>query len=293
MPPDRRSPAGVTMKEAALFLSLVFASSVAGAQQYFADITYCQANGLDLQMDMARDDAFSGPRPTVIFVHGGGWYDGTKEDYTSAALFFASSGYVAFTLSYRLTSLPTEFDDPYAVGAQYPDPVEDVGCALDHILTNAEQYAVDQSRVAFFGDSAGAHLALLTAYRDTRIAAVVAWYTPTQLLKLYQTSAEADRIVRFLGGTPAQVGAARYSEASPVSYVGEDSQPTLVIQGTADTIVPPAQARLLQQALAPFSRVSRFIYIQGADHGLAGYRIQALQKSIDFLNRLFEPLESR
>jgi len=275
------------MKTAALFIGLLFATSVAGAQEYFPNITYCVANGLELQMDMARDDAFSGPRPTVIFVHGGGWYDGTKEDYTSEALYFAGSGYVAFTISYRLTSLPTEFDDPYAVGAQYPDAPDDVACALDHILTNADQYAVDTSRVAFFGDSAGAHLALLIAYRDPRIAAVVAWYTPTQLLKLYQTSIEADKIVRFLGGTPAQVGAALYNEASPLTYVGENSQPTLVIQGTADTIVPPAQARLLQQALAPFSRASRFIYIPGADHGFPGYRTQALQKSIDFLNRLF------
>ena len=277
------------MERTALFLVILFAASGAEAQDYFPNITYCQVNGLDLQMDMARDDAFSGPRPTVIFIHGGGWFDRTREDWSSEAMLLASYGYVAFTISYRLTSLPDEFDDPYAVGAQYPDAPNDVTCAVDHVLTNADAYQVDPSRLALFGESTGGHLALLTAYRDSRIAAVVSWYGPTELIRAYRTSIEADKIVRFLGGTPAQVGPALYKEASPLTHVGENSPPTLVIQGTTDLIVPVAQARLLERTLAPFSPASRFIYIQGVGHGFPGYRDQSMQKSIDYLNRLFTP----
>jgi acetyl esterase/lipase len=279
------------MKRVALFVMLLLAGSGAGAQDYFPNITYCQVNGLDLQMDMARNDAFSGPRPTVIFIHGGGWFERTKEDWSNEAMELANEGYVAFTIAFRLTSLPDEFDDPYAVGAQYPDAPNDVACAVDHVLANADSYRVDSSRLALWGESTGAHLGLLHAYRDPRIAAVVVWYGPTQMRKLYQTSIEADKVVRFLGGTPAQVGAAVYREASPLTYVAEDSPPTLVIQGTTDLIVPPSQARLLEQALAPFPRFDRFIYIQGVGHGFPGYRDQSLQTSIDFLNRLFAPQE--
>jgi acetyl esterase/lipase len=243
-------------------------------------------------MDMASNDAFPGPRPAVIFVHRGGWYEGTKEEYTDEAMLLASHGYVAFTISYRLTSLPEEFDDPYAVGAQYPAAPDDVACAADHVFANAAGYGVDPGRVAMFGESAGAHLALLTAYRDPRIAAVVSWYGPTHMSKLYRTSDEAERVSRFMGGSPLQVGGELYDEASPLSYVGSSSPSTLVVQGTADTTVPVEQSRLLQQALAPLSRSSRFIYIPGAGHGVAGFRAQAMQRSIDFLDHLLAPEET-
>jgi hypothetical protein len=35
-------------------------------------ITYCEVDGFNLEMDMAWDDALSGPRPTVIVIHRGG-----------------------------------------------------------------------------------------------------------------------------------------------------------------------------------------------------------------------------
>ena len=114
------------MKNKALFFTLLCAGSVASAQDYVANITYCEVNGLELQMDMATNDAFAPPRPTVIFIHRGGWFDGTKELYTNEVKLFANAGYTAFTIGYRLTSLPTEFDDPYAVGAVYPDAPNDV-----------------------------------------------------------------------------------------------------------------------------------------------------------------------
>ena len=118
---------------------------------------------------------------------------------------------------------------------------------------------------------------------------MVSWYGPTELIRAYRTSIEADNIARFLGGTPSEVGAGLYKEASPLTYVGENSPPTLVIQGTTDLIVPVAQARLLERTLAPFSPASRFIYIQGVGHGIPGYRDQSMQRSIDYLNRLFAP----
>ena len=257
-----------------------------GDDDYVSDIVYCQVGGLDLKMDMARDFAFTGPRPAVILVHGGGWFDGTKEDFTDEAVALADNGYVAFTISYRLTSASSEFDDPYAVGAQYPDAPDDVNCAINHIVDNADVYDLDSNRIAIFGSSAGGHLALLAAYRSSDVAAVVGWFAPTEMLELYQTSIESDRVATFMGGTPSDVGEAVYAEASPLTYVSATSPPTLVIQGTADTTVPVEQAQLLEQALVPLSPESVFIYISGGEHGLPGHRDEALQESINFLNNV-------
>jgi acetyl esterase/lipase len=255
-----------------------------GDEDYVADIVYCQVDGLDLKMDMATDPAFTGPLPAVIMVHGGGWFDGTKEDFTDEAEALADNGYVAFTISYRLTSTPSEFDDPYAVGAQYPDAPDDVNCAINHIVDNAAVYDLDSNRIAIFGSSAGGHLALLAAYRSSHIAAVVGWFAPTDMLELYQTSVESDRIARFMGGTPSDAGEAVYAEASPLTYVSATSPRTLIVQGTDDTTVPVEQAQLLEQALAPLSPDSVFIYIAGGTHGLPSHREEALQETINFLN---------
>src|SRR6185312_4667320 len=121
--------------------ALLLAGSAAQADvQVVEGITYCEVDGLNLEMDMAWDDVIPGPRPTVIFIHGGGWFNGTRELYSDEAVIFAQDGYTAFTISYRLTSLPNAFDDPYAVGAQYPDPIDDVKCAVNHIFDNAAFY---------------------------------------------------------------------------------------------------------------------------------------------------------
>jgi acetyl esterase/lipase len=255
-----------------------------GDDERVPGIVYCQAGGLDLEMDMARDAAFTGPRPAVIMVHGGGWFDGTREDFRSEAEALADNGYVAFTISYRLTSLPSEFDDPYAVGAQYPDAPNDVNCAVDHVFDNADTYDVDPNRIAIFGSSAGGQLALLTAYRNPHVTAAVGWFAPTDMSELHRTSVESDRVARFMGGTPSEVGEDLYAEASPLSYVSADSPPTLVIQGTADTTVPVEQAQLLEQALAPLSPESVFIYIVDGEHGLPGHRGEAMQETINFLS---------
>ena len=253
-------------------------------EDYVSDIVYCQVDGLDLKMDKAKDSSFTGLRPAVIMVHGGGWFEGTKEDYISEAETLADNGYVAFTISYRLTSLPSEFADAYAVGAQYPDAPDDVNCAVNHIFDNAATYDVDRDRIAIFGGSAGGHLAFLTAYRNSHITAVIGWFGPTEMLELYQTSIERDRIAAFMGGTPSEVGEALYVEASPLTYVGANSPPTLAIQGTEDTTVPVEQAQLLEQALEPLSPESVFIYIPGGVHGLPGQREEALQETINFLS---------
>src|SRR5262245_28763041 len=50
----------------------------ANDEDYVSNIVYCQADGLDLEMDKATNSSFSGLRPAVILVHGGGWFDGHK-----------------------------------------------------------------------------------------------------------------------------------------------------------------------------------------------------------------------
>jgi acetyl esterase/lipase len=85
--------------------------------------------------------------PTVVWVHGGGWLSGSKED---AAVYYQSLAKEGFTV------IPIDYT--IAPAGQYPLPVEQVNDALAYIVTNAERFHVDKDRIFIAGDSAGAQI---------------------------------------------------------------------------------------------------------------------------------------
>lgn len=213
-----------------------------------------------LRLDRYAQAATGGARPAIVVVHGGSWRAGDKGETnlsnTEWSRAFASRGYVVYDVQYRL-----------APAAQHPVPMNDVLCALAHVRTQAVADGVDPERVVLIGRSAGAHLALLAAYRAREtpcgrpagVAGVVALYGPTDLIAGYEIPADPDLIdgrsaLRdLLGGTPEQVRD-RYLDASPQTWVA-GAVPTLLFHGVADQIVYPRHsddlARKLREAGVP------------------------------------------
>jgi len=94
----------------------------------------------------------SGPRPLIVFVHGGAWVGGDKSDSTGAAKIrhYTEAGYHLASINYRL--LP-EVD--------IEDQARDVAAAIGALVANAGPMDIDPQRVVLMGHSAGAHLAAL------------------------------------------------------------------------------------------------------------------------------------
>ena len=93
--------------------------------------------------------------PTVLLVHGGGWFTGDRSDFgLSGVLPYIAHGFNVVTIGYRL-----------ADEGVYPDPVDDVCKALDQILDRAEEYRIDKTRLAMQAGSAGTVIAALAALR--------------------------------------------------------------------------------------------------------------------------------
>ena len=93
--------------------------------------------------------------PTLILVHGGGWFTGDRSDFgLSGVLPYIAHGFNVVTIGYRL-----------ADEGVYPDPVDDVCKALDQILDRAEEYRIDKTRLAMQAGSAGTVIAALAALR--------------------------------------------------------------------------------------------------------------------------------
>jgi acetyl esterase/lipase len=124
-----------------------------------------------------------------IYLHGSAWYFLDKDLGTRP--FFrhlAAQGHVIMDVAYRL-----------APETDMMGMVHDVKLAIVWMKDNADNYRVNPNKIVLGGGSAGAHLALLTAYtasnlqftpvelqgKDINVNAVVSLYGPTDLEAMY------------------------------------------------------------------------------------------------------------
>ena len=206
----------------------------------FKSIEYKNANGKLLQLDIYRPKELNEKAPLLVFIHGGGWRSGKRQDYLVYLLDYAEKGFVTATVSYRLKK-----------DSIYPAAVEDILDAVDFLYQNANTYGYDTSRVALVGGSAGAHLAMLAGYgwenpQRHKVKAVVDIYGPVDLTTPYgQTQF---MVTDFIGHSYSEKPEL-YWEASPARYLKEDLPPTLILQGTSDNLLPPSQSDTLHVRL--------------------------------------------
>jgi acetyl esterase/lipase len=225
--------------------------------EHLKDIEYKNVEGKSLQLDIFRPDNLEKPAPLLVFIHGGSWKGGKRLDYQMYLVDFAKRGYVTATVSYRLIR-----------DACYPASAEDVTDAIDWLHEHGGEYGYDPSRMAVIGGSAGGHLALLAAYgwkqgSEGKVKAVVDIYGPADLTTEY---ARNHRLVTdFLAGK-YEDSPELFRHASPVTYAGSNSPPTLILQGSADRLVPASQSDSLHKKLIDLGVPCEYHRLPGWPH---------------------------
>jgi acetyl esterase/lipase len=232
------------------------------------NITYVIANNYESKLDVYWRRDVEQAQPTVIFIHGGGWVNGTKESRTPALEPWLAMGWNVVNVEYRLASV-----------SRAPAAVEDCLCALKWVGQNATKYHIDTSRLVVTGESAGGHLALTTGMipesagldRECpgaalpKVAAIVDWYGITDVADLLQGSNMKTYAVQWLGSQTDRDEIAR--RVSPLTYVRQDLPPVFIIHGDADPTVPYQHGVRLHQALDEAKVKNVLFTVPGGKHG--------------------------
>ena len=257
---------------------------------FVPDVVYSQVSTFEkpiqpLQMDLLIPQV-SKKLPAVIFVTGGGFMSANRARMPQLRIFLAERNFVVASINYR--TVPN---------SRFPQPIEDVKSAIRFVKANAQKFNVDAEKVFVIGDSAGGYLTAFAAVTNgdkifnvgenldvsSEIAAAVDLYGISDLTKiaddfsddvqsLYNSAGSVTAL--FVNGVPAFGGVdggikahpIAAERANPINYITKNSAPMLLMHGTADNVVSPAQTDLLFQALKNRGVEAERYLIPNANH---------------------------
>ncbi|HEX3997383.1 MAG TPA: alpha/beta hydrolase [Pirellulales bacterium] len=252
-------------------------------------IEYSNPDNQHLQLNLATPKQAEAKLPAVICIHGGGFRAGDRKDYNGLCKKLAARGYVAATVTYRLSP---KF--------QFPGAVFDCKAAVRWMKANAEKYHIDPERIGVLGGSAGGHLAEFLGVTgdvprfegprspgdpSSRVACVVNYYGPSDFTKSYGKSVDAAVVLPMWLGGDLKQAYHQHVLASPLNWVTPDAAPSLLLHGTLDQYVAFEQAVWMRDRLKACDVEVKLVPLEGAKHGFGGKDAERAEKeAFEFLD---------
>lgn len=248
-----------------------------------------------LDLYLPRERTAGARLPVVVYFHGGGWVGGSKASGKATLTpWVTAGGYAGAAVNYRL-----------AGEAPWPAQIHDAKAAIRWLRANADRLGLDANRIAVVGTSAGGTLATLLGTSggdpalegsvgehggvDSRVTCVLNRFgrlnflaEPAARSAPAQAEALAGRLRQLFGGALAErTELAR--AASPLTYLGAEDPPILTVHGTADGVVPIAQAEEFDAAARRLGARHELVRVEGAGHGFD--RPDERRRSREFLDQ--------
>lgn len=239
------------------------------------DIRYSKVGGARGTIDRYRPARLASGRPPVLFIHGGGWQNLSKEGMAPIARWMAEVMQVeVWCPNYRL--LP---------GAAWPAPLDDCKAAARHVIE-----ASGSSSLVVGGGSAGAHLAMLTGFElpHSRIHGILSYGGPAVL-------EQRGRPVRplFKAHSMQRLFGKRYFEKEmrtrlcPAWHQGA-APPLALVHSRKDLLVMPSHARLMELCYRRNTALCRRFDFDGYGINHGGWAIRQKKNAAPALARPFK-----
>jgi len=278
-----------------LFTQIACAENAALSTRTWSNVSYSSVSST-CKLDIFLPATGDGPFPVVIWIHGGAFKMGTKDNPQSKTA-LNNAGFAVVSINYRLS---TE--------AKWPAQLNDLKECVSFLKKNASTYALNPDKMASWGASAGAHLscmmgAALASDPATRIQASVSWFAPMHFYYMDAdialsgtarcTGANGDASSpesALLGVTVSQNEAACYA-ASPISFVDTMNVNTpfpnfLLMHGGKDCNIGANQSVRMNTAIqSRFGAAkSQYIFLENGTHGGGDFTLTSSETTvIDFL----------
>jgi acetyl esterase/lipase len=247
--------------------------------QRVTNLTYGTAGKRNLLDVYHRRDRPQGC-PILIYLHGGAWVTGKKNQGQPISYYFASQGWVCVVPNYRLCP-----------DATFPDPLVDVKRVIAWAREHADEYGADPNTVFIAGGSAGGHLSALAALTvndpvyqpgfedaDTSITAAMPLYGDYDWLDTNRERATRglDRskffVDKVLKCTVAE-NRPLWESGSPLYHVRPDAPPFFVFHGDNDTLLLVEDTRHFIEALRTVSKEPvLYAELPGAQHAFDAFQ---------------------
>lgn len=218
----------------------------------------------------------AGPRPVVVFVHGGSWESGDKSAYRWVGQGLAAQGFIAVLPNYGL--MPA---------TRFPAFVDDVAAAVAHARAHLGEWGGDSTRFFLMGHSAGAQITALVAYDGRYLArqgltpAILSGYIG--LSGPYDFVLDTKLLRATFAGTPE-----REHDALPVHFVTRAAPRTLLAMGRDDRTVNPRNTTSLAARLRAVGAPVEEVWVRGTHGVTVGAFARSNRGSSEVLRRVRE-----
>lgn len=259
------------------------------------DIVYRRVGESELKLDIFVPEVSENP-PLIVWVHGGAWRAGNKNN-PIAYPFLTDHGFAVASIQYR-----------FSQEAIWPAQIQDCKAAIRWLRAHASEYGYDADNIGVWGASAGGHLVAMLGTsggkkewdvgdhldQTSDVQAVCNWFGPSNFLLMDEHAIPGGPIVHDAADSPESqlIGGSIHDnkkatlKADPATYVSKGDPPMLIMHGDQDMLVPYHQSEWLHAALQKANIPSHLERIYGAGHGGEKFRSHDnLQKVLHFFQK--------